>query len=146
MIVIKFSILDWNTYDWNIFQCLYKSDHMMFQPTNLQLNLSLFISSFYIQPTYVLVRLSYLERKVCLVSCSFHVTKYATTPTNYVSSLHLKSKRKISFELFISFKKNPVVHLPAAQKDIHNLVNFVFTFFDCIFQHGSYPVPKNNDR
>ena len=43
-------------------------------------------------PTYVLVRLSYPERKVCLVSCSFHVTKYATTPTNYVSSLHLKSK------------------------------------------------------
>ena len=85
-------------------------------------------------PTYVLVRLSYSERKVCLVSCSFHVTKYATTPTNYVSPLHLKLKKYISFELFISFKKS-AVHLPAAKKDSHNVVNFEFTFFDCIFQH-----------
>ena len=60
-------------------------------------------------PTYILVRLSFPERKVCLVSCSLHVTKYATTPTNYVSSLHPKSKKeekkKTSFELFISFKQ-----------------------------------------
>ena len=47
-----------------------------------------------LMPTYILVRLSFPERKVCLVSCSLHVTKYATTPTNYVSSLHPKSKNE----------------------------------------------------
>ena len=98
-------------------------------------------------PTYVLVRLSYPERKVCLVSCSFHVTKYATTPTNYVSSLHLKSKNIYLLNYSSHSKKFfQVVLLPTAQKDIHNVVNFEFTFFDCIFQHRSYPVPKNNDR
>ena len=52
-------------------------------------------------PTYILVRLSFPERKVCLVSCSPHVTKYATTPTNYVSSLHPKSKKEEQKKIYL---------------------------------------------
>ena len=31
------------------------------------------------------------------------------------------------------------------RKDIHNMVNFAFISFDCIFQHSLYSKPENND-
>ena len=87
-----------------------------------------------------------INRKKSVFSVLF-ISCYKICNNTYKLCFTIAPKiKEIYIFWIIHLIQKSAVHLPAAKKDSHNVVNFEFTFFDCIFQHWSYPVPKNNDR